>query len=133
MYKLSNRQKADLETVLYFAPKDMKEKYPPTEQDIKEFFEYSEKGLHKDKVTSLKYSNFTGFDTLIQGKRWRGIMLHEVFEPSVLEGSLPYDFLLGGEDTPRTRAWVDFFKKEMFKGVDADIIEKVYQRILQRQ
>ena len=75
-----------------------------------------------------------------------------MWEESVLEGTLPYFTLLGGGERSTKRRWwnpirylkgkwkfshnpiprpvVDFMKKEMFRGADADTIEKCYQALL---
>ena len=54
-----------------------------------------------------------------------------MFEDGVLDGSMPYYVILGGGEVPIPRYVVDFMKKAMFKGEDIDLIEKVYQDILQ--
>lgn len=139
--KLSSAQQNDLETIKYFIPQQMK-KIPITDNDIKMFFENSERGLHKELVNSYRMD---GFNALIQGKQWRGIHIHELYEQGILDGSMPYFVLLGGFDkkrkwwqvwkpkyyhNPMPRHVVDFIKKEIFKGKDAEIIEKCYQSIL---
>lgn len=96
-----------------------------TDEDIQMFFEYSERGLHKDKVGTWamdkKYQN--GFNALCEGKRWRGVHMR-MYEGGVLDLSMPYSVIL--ENMPRYV--VDFIKKEMFKGADADIIENCYNK-----
>ena len=87
--------------------------------------EVSESGISVDDFLRHK-----GFFVLLMGKRWRGITIHELWEEGVIEGSVPYFTLLGGFDEPLPRNVVDFMKKEMFKGIDADIIENCYQSIL---
>lgn len=130
--KLTTRRKKDLETIMYFMP-DLKG-IKITDKDIKMFFEHSEQGRHKNKMKSDHFKD--GFNLLLQGKRWRGIHIHELYEPGILDGSMPYFVLLGGykifdkkeEIVPRNV--VDFLKKEMFKGEDAKLIERTYQEIL---
>jgi hypothetical protein len=56
--------------------------------------------------------------------------MHEMYEPGVLEGTMPYYTILGGDDKPAPRAVVDFIKKEMFQGHDSELIETCYQDIL---
>jgi hypothetical protein len=139
------RQKQDIECIKYFIPECMKDVFI-TENDTNMFLDYSEQGLHKDKVLTYKMD---GFNALIQGKRWRGIHIHEMYENGVLEGTMPYLTLLGGYGALVRRKWwqfwkcsyiikhepiprviVDFLKKEMFQGVDADIIEECYLSII---
>lgn len=113
-----------------------------SDEDIKNFFEYSEQGKHKNKI--LNYG-MDGFNALIQGKRWRGIHVHELYEQGILSGDVPYYVLLGGlcgkkkwwqfwksPHDPMPRSVVDFLKREMFKGKDAELIERVYQEISSR-
>lgn len=135
--ELTKKQLKDLETIKYFIPRT-NSSIKITNDDIVKFFEYSEQGLHKQDVNAYKGD---GFNTLIQGKRWRGIHM-QMYEDGVLDGSMPYFIILGGYDNdkkwwqfwksphkPMPRAVVDFLKKEMFKGVDADLIEEIYQYI----
>ena len=98
-----------------------------TDEDIKMFFEWSERGLHKD-IGSR--DNLSYFEALRQGKRWAGIHM-EMYEDGVLNGTMPYYIILGGQDKEiMPRNVVDFIKKEMFRGIDREIIEKTYQEII---
>lgn len=126
---MTKGQLADLETIKYFIPACM-EKVAITDQDIKDFFAYSERGQFKERAANQYVMD--GFNALCQGKRWRGIHLHELWEPGVLEGSVSYYTLLGGEVKKEVmpRSVVEFMKKELFKGTDAELIEKSYQDIL---
>jgi hypothetical protein len=45
--KLTNKQKIDLETILYFIPENMKT-IKITDSDIQKFFEFSDEGKHKE-------------------------------------------------------------------------------------
>lgn len=119
-----------------------------TDEDIQKFFEYSDKGLHKADVRQSHFSD--GFNALVAGKKWRGIHMHELYEPGILEGTTPYLTLLGGFEgarkwfnpmrytkgqlyhKPVPRPVVDFMKKELFKGKDADVIEAIYQEVIKR-
>jgi len=121
--KFSTKQQKDLETIKFFIPMCMK-KIDITEEDIENFFQYSDRGLNKDLKDKRRMD---GFNALIQGKRWRGIYIHEMYEQGVLDGSVPYFVLL--EDMPRVV--VDFLKKEMFGGMSAGNIEEAYLELNQ--
>jgi hypothetical protein len=146
---MTNKQRNDIECIKYFIP-EVCRAVSITDEDIKMFLEYSDKGLHKDKVGEWQHGEQyrNGFNALIQGKRWRGIHIHEMYEEGVLDGTMPYFTILGGYTVTERRKWwqfwkkkytfyhipiprvvVDFLKKEMFKGQDADTIEKCYQEI----
>lgn len=120
--KLTKRQQDDLETIMYFAPASLNG-HKITEEDIKAFFKMSEKGVHPKEETN-------GFKRLMEGKRWRGIHVHEIYEPGISDGSVPYYTLLGGGGRPLPAIVVEFLKKEMFKGKDRDLIETLYTEIL---
>ena len=131
--KLTKSQQKDLETINYFNF----DKGLYTEEDVESFFAYSERGIKPQIETR-------GYKTLLQGKRWRGIHM-QMYEDGVLDGSMPYMVILGAYDKTVYRKWwqfwkpkywfehsppprsvVDFMKKEMFKGIDANTIEKCY-------
>lgn len=118
--KLTKSQQNELEVWKYFIPTTVKWKEQSDDQ-IKKFFEWSERGLHRDK----EYGDDSYFNALREGKRWAGIHMG-MYEDSVLEGTIPYADLL--QDIPVQVK--DFMKKEMFKGKDAELIEKVYQEII---
>ena len=124
--KLTRAQQNELEIWEYFMPKHMGWS-SETDEDIKMFFEWSERGLHKD-IGSR--DNLSYFEALRQGKRWAGIHM-EMYEDGVLNGTMPYYIILGGQDKEiMPRNVVDFIKKEMFRGIDREIIEKTYQEII---
>jgi len=126
----TKKQRNDIECIKYFIPSNCK--YPPiTEKDEEMFLGWSERGLHKEMESEYKMD---GFNALVQGKRWRGIHIHEMWEPGVLDGIISYWDLLGGYDSKEImpRVVVDFMKKEMFKGKDAKVIEKDYQEVLNK-
>lgn len=103
------------------------------DEDYKKYFEWSERGKHKELVESLS-SVKDGFGALRQSKRWRGITVHELWEQGILDGSVPYYTLLGGTDERLIpRSIVDFLKREIFKGIDAETIEKCYQSIIEER
>ena len=123
--KLTKAQKMDIDLCVYFYP------CTPTEKDIEEYIALSERGEGKERG---KFAQ----NPLVIGKTKRGLHMR-LWEEGVLEGTVPYFTLLGGFEA-RKKWWqfwesphkkiprfvVDFMKKEMFKGTDADIIEKCY-------
>ena len=124
---MTNKQKEDLETIKFFIPKDLS-KIKINSEDIAKFLENSEKGLHK---SDIKQSHFKdGFNVLISAKKWRGIHMG-LWEDSILDGSIGYFTLLGGENTKEIlpKSVVNFMKKEMFRGKNEEIIEKIYKKI----
>ncbi len=116
-FSLTSERLNDLETIKFFIPDCMKS-IKITDQDIQDFFDYSERGLNKEK-TMFSYAD-DGFNALCQGKRWRGIHM-EMWEEGVLDGSVPYMTLLEG----LSPAVVAFASKELFKGHDAELIKSV--------
>lgn len=113
-----NKKDIELETLYYFWPS--LNDYDITEEDVSMYFEWSEDGLHKDKI---KMSHFVdGFNALVAAKRWRGITMHELYEPGILDGTMPYTVICDG--TPRSA--IDFMKKELFKGTHAEMIDRAY-------
>ena len=114
----------DVQIAEYFSPCDI----VITGGDKKKYIEWSSNGKHKDDV---KLSHFIdGFNALVAGKKRAGVTMG-MWEDGVLEGSTPYFVLLGGEDNRVLPQFVvDFMKKEMFKGRDADIIQQCYEDII---
>ncbi len=130
---LTKGQQKDIDCIKWFYPKAEN----TSEEEIENFFDVSERG-------AIPIKN----NLLVEGKRWRGITIHEMWEQGILEGSVPYFVLLGGYEGKRK--WynpmryikckyyhipipsfiVDFIKKEIFKGKDADVIERCYQDII---
>lgn len=116
----------EIERLEYFVPERPVRKMKSSDQA---FADYSERGI---KPNFEELENPYRYHQLVEAKRWRGIHIHELWEQGVLDGSVPYWTLLGGEDLKEVmpRSVVDFMKKEMFKGIDAELIEKVYQDVL---
>lgn len=112
---MTEKQREDLDTICYFRP-NLGKDILITEQDEKDFLEYSERGLHKERITFGRVED--GLNLLIQGKRWRGIHCHELYEPGILDGSMPYSVIF--ENTPNSV--IRFMAKEMFKGADERVI-----------
>lgn len=137
----TKRQLEDLETIEYFVPDwgwGDKKDVEITDKDRELFLLYSERGIEPEIKT-------IGYQKLLEGKSWRGIHIHELYEQGILDRSVPYFTLLGGccgekrkwynpmryfkglfRHDPMPRSVVNFMKKEMFKGYDAELIEKVY-------
>lgn len=150
---MTEKQSKDIEVIEYFIPEVCKKVFI-TDEDRNMFLEYSEQGKHKNKKGEWSHGEQyrNGFNALCEGKRWRGIHIHEMYEQGVLDGSVPYFALLGGCDKTIKRKWwqfwkkrytfvhsipprsvVDFLKKEMFKGQDAEIIENCYQSLVDKR
>lgn len=115
---MTSKQRTDLECIKHFIPRCMKD-ILITEEDERDFLSYSERGMFKDRHVQF---GRTGFDALCEGKRWRGIHVHEMYEQGIMDGSVPYCVLVEG----LPRVVVDFLKKEMFEGNDAELIEMCY-------
>ena len=140
------KQLKDFETIEYFIPEILRD-IIITNKDRRMFLELSEKGLHKDllnrNIRQMKWYKensgrkfeelYNGFEVLVEGKRWRGIHMHEMYEQGILDGSMPYFVILGGckGEKLMPRSVIDFIKKEMFKGAASDLIEETYQKVLQ--
>ena len=118
---LTKKQQRDLKVIKYFIPTYMRD-IEITDKDIKDFFNYSDKGIRvrENKISGL--DKMDGYDVLNQGKRWRGIHVHEMYEPSINDG-LGYCTVLYGQPS----YVIDFLKKEMFKGKDKKVIESLYE------
>ena len=120
---------AEKESISFFIPEGFK-KVEITESDWESFFALSERGV-KPKQT-------LGTEAICWGKVWRGRFCESssenraIWEEGILEGTVPYYTILGGEegDEPVPRSVVDFMKRTLFKGIDAELIETVYQWIL---
>lgn len=126
---MTPKQKNDIEVSRYFIPRVLKH-IPVTKEHEEQYIAVSERGE----------KNAGKFDTnpLIQGKRNRGLHM-QLWEEGILEGTTNYFTLLGGFQNNKKwwqfwksrhkllpRPVVDFMKKEMFKGIDAEQIEKLY-------
>jgi hypothetical protein len=116
------KREEELETLMYFMPSSLKN-IEITASDITKYFEWSEKGLHKKDKKDKLFDD--GFNALVQAKRSRGIHMHELYEPGILEGSIPYRVIL--EDTPESVMM--FMSNEMFKGMDRELIQSVWKDV----
>ena len=103
-----------------------------TEDDETMFIEWTSQGLHKDKLNSNYFND--GFNALKEGKRYAGIRM-KMYEDGILDGSVPYWGLLGGEDPSQipSQFVVDFMKKELFEGIDADLIDRIFEAITEER
>lgn len=149
--RLTSKQQRDLQSIKYFIPSGLTQ-VPLTPRGIEMFFEYSDKGMHRELLSTTVWTfGDADLDTmyaLSQGKIWRGRHT-EIFEVGILDGSMPWVAIIGNstvvvqrqwwqlwkprhwtEHRPTPRAVVDFMKKEMFQGVDSDIIERCHQSFL---
>lgn len=113
--KLTNKQRNELKVWEHFMPKTIKWS-PRTDDDVVRFFEWSEQGKHRQ----VNYGDFSHFNGLREGKRWAGIHM-QMYEEGVLDGSMPYVVILEGQP----EEVIHFMKKEMFKGVDAGLIDSI--------
>lgn len=74
----------------------------PTEQEIREYIDLSERGIGKERG---KFSK----NPLVIGKSRRGLTM-EMWEEGVLEGTVPYMTLLGG--FAANKKWWQFWRGE---------------------
>ena len=121
----------EIERIQFFIPANYKGnnsgKKPITADEA--FALFSERGI---KIPIEDIENPYRYRQLLEGKRWQGITIHELWEKGILDGSVCYFTLLGGENPNEILPSniVDFMKKEMFKGADKEIIENCYQEVL---
>lgn len=139
----TKKQQVELIVWRYFMPSHVAW-MPENQADIEKFFEWSEQGKHKENF----YGDLSYFNALREGKSWAGVHM-QMYEEGILDMTMPYFVILGGNSKAIYRKWwqfwkpkisfknepiprevVDFMKKEMFKGIDADLIEKCYQSLL---
>jgi hypothetical protein len=113
---LSKSQERELRVWEYFIPKSLKAKR--TEDDVIKFFEWSERGKHKEDKSPYFYA-------LREGKRRAGLNAG-MYEDGIIDGSIPYSVVFKDKKLPREV--VDYLKKEMFKGQDWAIIEEMYSK-----
>ena len=139
--KLSKKQQQDIDCIKYFIPEQWKD-IQISDEDIEDFLNYSDKGIKiKRPIYLADKKEVTGYDALLEGKRWRGIHM-QMWEDGVLSGDVPYRVLLGEYDNDKKRYqfWksphkpmpkliVDFMKKELFKGIDSELIERTYNEL----
>lgn len=127
--KLSKKQQDDIECIEYFIPTNC-DWANKTDKDVEMFMEWSEKGSKYLKELSVippyKTEGRTYFHALCWGKKRRGINIFELWEPAILSGDTYYAALLEG----MPRVVVNHLKKEIFQGMDAELIEDCYLSLL---
>lgn len=94
----------------------------------KTFTNFSERGVKPD---FSKLFNPLRFHQLQDAKKIEGWHI-DMYEQGILEGSTPYWTLLGGENPKEILPFevVNFLSKQLFKGMDKELILKLYQEIL---
>lgn len=109
------------ECLKWFKPSFIKGEIKDSDWEL--FFKKSERGIEPEIRTE-------GYKILNGCKKWRDIQLN-MWEEGILDGNVPYFTLLGGEDEKEIppREVVDFIKKDIFGGLDTEIIEKLYEKI----
>lgn len=127
------RKNKEIKRIEFFIPNNYKGvavgKKPITADEA--FILKSEKGIN---IPLEDIENPYRYRQLLEGKRWQGIMC-QLWEQGILDGSVPYWTLLGGENPKEIlpRNIVNFIKKELFKGRDFELIEEIYQEILKNK
>jgi len=116
----------EVKNLEFWIPKENIRKMKTADQA---FADFSERGIKPDFENIL---NPYRYHELKEAKRQRGINVHELWEWGILDGSVLYWTLLGGENLKEVlpRNIVNFMKKEMFRGNDAETIESCYQKVL---
>jgi hypothetical protein len=87
---MTRKQKLDIEIIKHFIPQVFAD-IEITSQDCKNFLAFSERGIKRggEYLGWGPATNFLdGYNALIQGKRWRGVHIHEMWKPDVQEGLL---------------------------------------------
>ena len=142
--RITKRQKTELKVIEYFIPSWMNwNKYIKSKlynrdilkddmgEDAEQvFFDYSDRGIP---IKGRKVKKPKRLKQLLWGKKWREIHCQEttMWQGGILNGSVPYDVLLSGDNNQiMPREVVNHMKKALFNGLDADIIEKHYQEII---
>ncbi len=151
---LSKGQKEEMELLEFFLLKPEEKYVLSDESSVRKYFEWTEQGKHKEEADTCFHHQPSeirdkGFDILARTKK--GILFNiEKWEEGVLEGTTPYFTLLGGYDKVVERKWYQFWKPkytichtpiprivvekmkgQMFGGIDAEIIESAYIKILE--
>ena len=124
--EFTTKQLKDLETIEYYAPSwgEMKN-IEITDQDRKDYLLFSERGITPKVKTK-------GYEKLEWGKKWRGIMIHEVIFPwhcDEFGGFSWYEFI---QDHPISV--IDFIKKEIpCRSICGPIIDKCLEDLVRQE
>ena len=105
---MTKKQLKELKCLNYFIHED---KTKITNEDVKMFFDYSERGVKPKEITK-------GYQLLIDRKRRRDIHIG-MYEEGNLDGTFPYC-----EFKAFPKFVVEYFAKNMFEGIDYNIIMK---------
>ena len=130
--ELSPKQEKELECVKFFIPTGYDgysclDKYNSSKKNmydvngvspVEAFFSKMEKGI------LLKTNNVREYNKLVSGLRWRGIHIHEAWEPGIREGTTFYCELV--EELPE--CVVHYMAKEIFEGADKWMILGLYEK-----
>jgi len=99
------------------------------DSDIVKFFEWSERGLHKEEASYNQHNEKgkTYFHALIWGKTWADRHI-KMYQEGVLEGYMPYITILGLEDGETTvpKEVMEYISKNMFQGCERKLIQECY-------
>lgn len=126
---MTKREK-ELKVWEYFIPSDWKKDYVRTDEGVKSFFEYSERGKKRfDDKWCINIKELDKDDAcyicLLEGKRRAQIHIG-MYEEGVLEGTMPYIEIL--EET--SEEVMNFLAKNLFKGMDKELIYSLWKSSL---
>lgn len=152
MPKLTPKQKLEKENLEWFTPSLFKS-YPPQEGEFEEYLNHSERGIP---IVGIKRGS-QKFNVYSEAKRWRGIIIHELWEDGFYgasgcqdcnkkgcksckfegkkynykNGYWPgfYELLKEEDGTPIPEHIKDYIKREIFGGQSRDLIDKIYEEI----
>jgi hypothetical protein len=122
--KLTKKQEQEIEDLMWWHKNGRK----PTAREKRDFINHT---VHGAKVKNKGGISGISLNPLDIAKRLRGITIHELWEKDFGKvGWLGYYNLLQEEDgRPIPKRIKDFIKKEMFRGIDADVIESCYKEV----
>ena len=126
---LTKNQQLEKENLEWFCP-DLLKQFPPEKDEFEDYLAHSERGVEL-KGRRRGYNNF---NVWAQAKRWRGITVHELWEPSFFaqDGSwIGYRNLLKEEDgKPIPKHIAKYISSEIFMGKDKEKILSCYNEII---